>query len=88
MGSNIDVHIQPIFTIKKLGQVQIIRSQPLVQLKALHNVALCLKVARTLNGLNFTILSGHHFKSYKCLLTQSICLLLFRPFLSDEFVDK
>ena len=64
MGSNIEVNIQPVFTSKKVGQVQFIRPQPLAQLKALHNVALCFKVARTLNGLNFTILSGHHLKSY------------------------
>ena len=88
MGSNIGVNIQPVFTSKKLGQVQNRRPQPLAQLKALHNVALYLKVARTLNGLNFTFLSGHHVKSYKCLLIQMICLVVFRPFLSNEIVDK
>ena len=88
MGSNIDVNIQPVFTSKKLGQVQNIRPQPLSQLKALHNVVLYLKVARTLNGLNFTILSCHHLKSCKCLLIQMICLVVFRPFLSNEIVDK
>ena len=88
MGSNIDVNIQPVFTSKKRRKVQTLRSHPLAQVKALHNVAVCLNVARAVNGFNFTILSGYHLKSHKCLLTQMICLLVFRPFLSDKFVDK
>ena len=80
MGSNIDVNIQPGFTSKKLRKVQTLRSHPLAQVKVLHNVAVCLKVARTVNGFNFTILSGYHLMSHKSLLTQMICLLVFRRF--------